>query len=297
MSKVVKKRKAPKKKESTVESFINGLKVLPHAIFFVMILNGLALASFVVPTGSMENEVMTGDFLFVNRFKYGPTTPQVVPLLNIPLPNYKFPGFWEPEVGDVIVFEYPGEMNEIENEEFIYFLKRCVATAGDEFQIINQKIFVNGEHVPDADNVKHLFPVNNSRTRFPLGNDWTLDNYGPIRIPKEGDEIVLTEDNFSQWAMFIRREGHNPVYNQLTGEITIDGEATNIYKVERNYCFGVGDNRHNSDDSRSWGFIPYENVVGTPMIVYWSWDTGIPFSKLIDKVLTTDFSRIGTLIN
>lgn len=290
-----KKKKKEKEPEKDKTNFFVSIF---HAIIFVLILNGLALASFVVPTGSMEDEVMTGDFLFVNRFKYGPTTPQIVPLLNITLPSYKFPGFWEPELGDVIVFVYPGDYNEIEDREFIYYLKRCVATAGDTLQIINGKVYVNDEHYPDPENVKYITQVPDNRpTRFPLNKRWTLDNYGPLAIPKIGDEIDLTPENINQWSMFITREGHKVVYNQLTKEILIDGEKTNKYTVERNYCFGIGDNRHNSDDSRSWGFIPYENVVGTPMVVYWSWDTGIPFSNFIDKILSTKLSRIGTIIN
>lgn len=313
MSKIsIASRNTKTKKKKKQKPKGNFFKTLPHAILFVMILNGLALASFVVPTGSMEDEVMTGDFLFVNRFKYGPTTPQIIPLLNIPLPNYHFPGFWEPESGDVIVFVYPGEYNEIENEDFIYFLKRCIATAGDTLQIINSKIYINGKHQPDPDKVKYITPVPDNRpARFPRNKNWTLDNYGPIVIPKAGDVIELNEDNINHWSMFITREGHKVVYNQLTKDILIDGEKVTSYKVERDYCFGMGDNRHNSDDSRSWGFIPYDNVVGTPMIVYWSWDTGIPFlgsSKdpitgkseglnIIKKLKSTNLSRIGTLID
>ena len=109
MSKMrLRKEVKPKKEENFIQSIINTIKILPQAILFVMIINGIAIASFVVPTGSMENEVMTGDFLFVNKFKYGPTTPQIIPILNIPLPYYKFPGFCEPVKSDLIVFVFSG---------------------------------------------------------------------------------------------------------------------------------------------------------------------------------------------
>lgn len=149
MSKMrLRKEVKPKKEENFIQSIINTIKILPQAILFVMIINGIAIASFVVPTGSMENEVMTGDFLFVNKFKYGPTTPQIIPILNIPLPYYKFPGFWEPEKGDVIVFVYPGDRDELESAEFQYYLKRCIATAGDVLEIKDKVVYVNGKKYP-----------------------------------------------------------------------------------------------------------------------------------------------------
>src|SRR5210317_1511694 len=97
-----KKTKKKKKENLTLgQQVISLVKTVLSAIVIVMIINGIAIASFVVPTPSMENTVMAGDFLFVNKFIYGPSTPQVVPFLNIPLPYYKFPGVKEPEKGDV----------------------------------------------------------------------------------------------------------------------------------------------------------------------------------------------------
>ena len=295
MSKMRLKKDIKKKDESFTQSVINTIKILPQAILFVMIINGIAIASFVVPTGSMENEVMTGDFLFVNKFKYGPTTPQVIPLINIPLPFYKFPGFWEPEKEDVIVFIYPGDRDEVEPSVFQYYLKRCIATAGDTLEIINKRVFVNGKEYPLPENGKFIPQAGDRRADFPFGTLWTTSNYGPIYIPKKGDEITVNLSNIRQWDAFIRREGHEISFDRQG--VYIDGKKTEKYKIERDYCFGMGDNRDNSQDSRSWGFIPYDNVVGTPIVVYWSWDTNQPLSNIISKLATTRFERIGTFID
>jgi signal peptidase I len=75
----------------------------------------------------------------------------------------------------------------------------------------------------------------------------------------------------------------------------IDGKATSSYTVQRDYCFGMGDNRDNSLDSRYWGFIPVQDVVGTPLIVYWSWDTNL--MNFIDKFKTLRPERFGKVIN
>lgn len=293
-----KKGKTQKKKMTPIESLWSWIKTIVGAIIVVMIINGAAIASFVVPTGSMEKTVMTGDFLFVNKFVYGPTTPQVIPIVNIPLPYLKLPGFWEPEKGDVIVFVYPGGREDVEPEEFQYYLKRCVATAGDTLQIINKKLMVNGElqELPEHgqfDPYAAVDPYDKFRT-FPKGKGWTKDNYGPIVIPGKDHKIKLSPGNIEAWRIFIMREGHEVRSDGKS--VFIDGKKTSEYTVERDYCFGMGDNRDHSSDSRYWGFVPVENVVGSPLIVYWSWDTNLPLAQIFDKIASTRLNRIGTII-
>ncbi len=291
----------PVKPESTVDTLVSWLKTIVGAIIVVMFINGVAVASFVVPTGSMERTVMTGDFLFVNKFLYGPTTPQIIPFLNIELPFIKFPGIRTPQKGDVIVFIYPGDRDEIKsiNKGFVYYLKRCVATAGDTLQIIDKKLFVNGKESIFPKEGQFIegkpFDAYEKLKTFPPGRGNTMDNYGPIVIPKKGDIINVNVENLREWNTFISREGHNVSSDGV--QVFVDGKATNKYKVERDYCFGMGDNRDNSEDSRVWGFVPFDNVVGTPMVVYWSWDTNMSFSSFGEKLSSIRMSRVGTLIH
>jgi signal peptidase I len=296
--KPAKDSKQKSKDETGGEKLWSWVKTIIGAIIVVTIINGLAVASFVVPTPSMEKTVMTGDFLFVNKFIYGPSTPQVIPFFNIPLSFIHFPAFREPQKGDVIVFIFPGNRDEVKSEEFQYYLKRCVAVAGDTLEVRNKHLFVN--HIEEFLAPNGFYdpevPVTPSEKweTFPYGKGYTRDNYGPIRIPKKGDIISLTMNNLHEWIVFIAREGH-----KLTSDgssIFIDGNLTQNYRVERDYCFGMGDNRDHSLDSRYWGFIPKENIVGTPVIVYWSWNTNLPLKQLIDKITSTRWSRIGTLI-
>jgi len=130
---------------------------------------------------------------------------------------------------------------------------------------------------------------------FPAGRGYTRDDYGPIRIPKQGDVIQLTAENFNEWAVFIGREGH-----EVNADLrTIDGKPATSYTVKRDYVFGMGDNRDNSLDSRFWGFIPEEDVVGTPMVVYWSLPVETPDGRkltLTQRLKNIRWSRIGTII-
>lgn len=282
--------------ETLGEAILSWVKTILGAILIVMVINGVLVASFVVPTGSMEDTVLTGDFLFVNKFIYGPSTPQIIPFVNIPLPYLRFPGIREPERGDVIVFVFPGNRNEIEPEEFQYYLKRCIATAGDTVALRNKEVYINGvkTEFPEHSKVDRYSGQNLSdpSSTFPPGRGFTRDNYGPLVVPKEGDVIKLSVDNFQEWRTFIAREGHE--VGIKGSRIMIDGEPATEYIVERDYCFGLGDNRDHSLDSRYWGFIPYENVVGTPLIVYWSWNTNA--ASFFSKFSTIRFNRLFTVI-
>jgi len=264
-----------------------------------LVLNSFVLASFEVPTGSMENEIMTGDFLLVNKFVFGGTTPKTIPFTTQRIPSFGLPAFWRVERGDVIVFSFPGNRDEVEPPEFAYYLKRCVGIAGDTVQVRDKVVYVNGKMAPVPRNVKFV----NNFTKpqgyaepkiFPRGSAFNEDNYGPIVIPKKGDVVALTPDNFYAWEIFMRREGHTA--SMRNGVTSVDGVEVKNYTVGRDYVFGMGDNRDNSLDGRFWGFIPEESVVGTPLIVYWSWDPDLPLFDLKDKLASVRLTRIGTLV-
>ena len=284
-------------KKSAFQAWLKEMGIVFGAF---LILNSFVLASFEVPTGSMENEIMTGDFLLVNKFIFGGTTPRTIPFTNTKIPSFKLPALWNVERGDIIVFVFPGMRDEVEPSEFAYYLKRCVAVAGDTLRVVDRVVYVNGQPAPIPRNVK----FNSSITKppdyadpriFPKRSPFNEDNYGPIVIPKAGEVVALNPGNFERWDTFIKREGHSA--EMQNGKILIDGKAAESYTVSRNYVFGMGDNRDNSLDSRFWGFIPVESVVGTPLIVYWSWDPDINLFDIGRKLSTVRFNRFGTLVN
>jgi signal peptidase I len=280
------------------------LKDLVKDVVFVLVsfffLNSFVLASFEVPTGSMENEIMAGDFLFVNKFLYGGTTPRTIPFTNIRLPWFRVPSIRGVERGDVIVFEFPGQRDEVQSQEFMFYLKRAVALSGDTVQIVNRVLYVNGSPAQLPRNLKFnssqmLPPTIPDPRIFPRGERFNEDNWGPVVVPSRGDVIELTPESFGRWKTFIGREGHAALLDR-NGSILVDGVPTARYVVEQSYIFGMGDNRDNSLDGRFWGFIPEENIVGTPMIVYWSWDPEVPLANFLTKVQTIRFGRLGQII-
>lgn len=290
------KQEQPKTLQERILAFLKEAGIIFGAF---LVLNSFVIASFVVPTGSMENEVMTGDFLFVNKFIYGGTSPRNIPLTNVRLPWFRLPALKQVERGDVIVFEFPGMRDELESPEFQFYLKRCMALPGDTLKVIDRVVYVNGTMAPIPRNIRfdshYIQPAGIVNPQiFPPGAPWNEDNYGPLVIPYEGMQIPISRENFERWYTFIRREGNT--IDLRGSNVYINNQPATSYTVKRDYLFGMGDHRDNSLDGRFWGFIPKENLVGTPLIVYWSWDTDLPLYNIFGKLGSVRLGRIGTVI-
>ncbi len=275
-------------------------KVVLVTLLIALFLKTFVVEAFRIPSGSMENTLLVGDFLIVNKLAYGLRTPRYFPLTNVAMPVLTVPFLGHVHRGDVIVFEFPGAPDEVRPSENVNYVKRCVGLPGDTVRIVHGRVLVNDVDVkfpPYArPATEYFFPRNSRRYRlYPPGSTFSEFNYGPLVIPKRGDNIILDSNSIQRWKVFIEREGHT-VGEDDAQTIRIDGRPADHYTVERDYYFMMGDNRGNSLDSRFWGFVPEQNIIGEALVVYWSWDPELSVGSFVAKVNSIRWNRIGTLI-
>jgi signal peptidase I len=186
-------------------------------ILLLLFLTTTLVQAYVIPTGSMEDTLLIGDHLLVDKLAYAPPGP---------VSKYLLP-YTEVKRGDIIVFRYPVDISQT-------FVKRAIGVPGDRIRIINKEVYLNGVKVDEPYTYHKTDYIDSYRDNFP------------------GDPNVHVEQG---------------AYDMLT-QHAMNGEVV----VPPNSYFALGDNRDSSLDSRFWGFVPRENIIGKPLIVYWSYD-------------------------
>ena len=224
-----------------------------------------------VPTGSMQNTITIGDHLLVNKFIFAPG--QSLPFL----PQREI------RRGDIIVFKYPGNLWNPERDDrpdnkpiLTNYVKRVIGLPGDRISIDGRNVIVNGQVLPE-----HRIEAIDHNRKDPLQIVGA-----PPRKPNEPYDVYYRPDNNDKDYTY-------DVFNYAG-----DGKET---VVPENKYFVMGDNRDNSEDSRFWGFVPRDLVIGRAMFVYWSYDESAPttegaFGFVIDFFKNTRWSRTGTLV-
>lgn len=298
------RKKSSSPKDHTAKfpkSLFENIKSIFSTVVLVLLITSAVVEGSLVPTPSMESTIQVGDRLLINKFIFGASTPSYIPFTDVELPYFRLPAFREPERNEILVFRFPGNLNQLKDDKVEFWVKRCIGIPGDVVEIRNKVIFVNGEEFPIPPNIRYKNqPIKKKGSRnlsiFPRGSNWNEDNYGPLTVPQKGDKVELSIENIEQWRTLINREYGREVVSLIGKEIFIDGVKKNSYEVKEDYYFMVGDNRDDSSDSRFWGFVPRENVVGTPLIIFWSWDSDIPFYNVIDKLGSVRFDRLAKIV-
>jgi signal peptidase I len=390
------KDKTPKKKKSVTREWFDSIL---FAVIAASLIRWLLFEPFQIPTSSMENSLLVGDFLFVSKIHYGARstkTPLQIPLTHqmvwgtdstksyldwIELPQFRLPGFSSIKRNDVIVFNYPAEEQHPSDLRTNY-IKRCVAIAGDELEIKDRVVYVNGnamdfhiqsqhkylviasellkadtfyelgipidnqtgavqptpynynqyndlrssmnsllengnttfegaekykgqdvypyimdlsqeeveklkkypklflDMIVSIDAQDNLFPTNRDYINWDLKEtganssefDWKLDNFGSLKIPNEGWKMPVTPQNLALYGKYIKDYEGNDNVEISNGKLILDGNELSEYVFKQNYYFMMGDNRHSSADSRFWGFVPEDHIVGKATMVFMSID-------------------------
>lgn len=287
--------------KSPLRRFLDFLKNLLFAAVAALLIKTFLIETSRVPTGSMEKTILIGDFLFVNKFIYGSSSPRNIPFTNIELPYFQLPAIREPEAGDIVVFEYPGDRDELKPREILNYVKRCIGTPGDTILIDRKVVFRNSKEAvrpPKIQyNANYFIPEGvPQQDIFPKGSGWNKDNYGPYVIPKRGDTIQLSISNVEWWRTIIDREFERKVVDVRNDKVYIDGNDVEYYVIKNDYYFMMGDNRDDSADSRFWGLVPRNKIIGEALMIYWSWNPNIPFSEFFKLLGSIRFNRIAMIV-
>jgi len=289
-----------KTSKEKVKDFISSISFALIAAFFIIT---FFIQNTRIPTGSMEDTILVGDFVLVNKFIYGSSSPRYIPFTDIALPYFTLPALREPKVNDIVVFEYPGEKDRLfARERGVNYVKRCIGTPGDTIKIINRVVFINGKEFRRPVHIKYLDyysrPANVIEPRiFPKGAPWNEDNYGPLVVPKKNSSIELNLSNIEQWKTIINREFGKEVVKVENNIIYIDGKPASKYTFKKDYYFMMGDNRDDSLDSRFWGFVARDTIIGEAFITLFSWNRNIPFTQIFKLIGSIRPDRILKLLH
>ena len=356
----------PPAHERTKDAVQEWSEAIGFAVIAATLIRWLIMEAYTIPTPSMENSLLVGDFLFVSKFHYGtrtPMTPLQVPLTHqkiwftdipsyiksVQLPQYRLPGISHVKREDVVVFNVPPRWL---NEGIDYpvdlktnYIKRCVGVAGDVLEIRDKQVFANGvalknpprmrfsykvvtkEYIsdknleklgidqddvgyvtqPEQTKVEYMLHLDSAKVAelksvpyiisvdpFPAqtGRDpdifsksryapWNRDNFGPLTIPKEGMTIQVNDSTLALYGETIVSYDHAKDAKIESGKLYVDGKEQTSYTFNQNYYFMMGDNRHDSLDSRFWGFVPEDHIVGKAFFIWLSLDKNAGFFNKI----------------
>ena len=239
-------------------------------------------SSFKIPSDSMEPELTIGDNILVLKPTIGPRVFNLfASMRNEQTEIYRIPGIKKIQRNDILVFNFPhpNSWNKIEMHILKYYIKRCVGLPSDTLSIQNGFFHVKGIETSLGnmesqnkiatteqfeDGIFHSFP-------FDSIISWNIKDFGPLYIPGKGDSITLNQTNCRLYRKLIEWEQQGSVqYKDST--IFLNGTPINGYRFQKNYYFMAGDNGMNSQDSRYWGLLPEEYIVGKAWIIWKSVD-------------------------
>jgi len=208
----------PEKKKETPMEFISSMAAVLVTGLFIITFN---IQAFEIPSSSMENTLLIGDHVFVDRITVAP------PTYWAPFEHYR-----QIRHDDIVVFLSPQTPG-------LYVVKRVIGVPGDKLHLRDGVVYRNGEPLTEPYVIHKVRDYNPYRDNFPavpaiqasaqVSPEWPVQ----VGVLKQGEDLVVPPDSY----------------------------------------FGMGDNRDESYDSRYWGFIPRENIIGRPMFVYWSFET------------------------
>ncbi len=288
-----------------LKTLFNLLYWLLMSAFGLALLYGIGsvfcFASFRVPSDSMEPALKEGDHILVEKFTMGARLFDLRPAFDKErFTIRRTPALGKVKRNDMLVFNfpYPERQDSIGFDVMLYYVKRCIALPGDTLEIRNSHYRVRGVdghigNVTSQDNIENLFVSGRYKDSgiftpcypFTATHDWNIRELGPYFIPQEGSTISMNHANYLLYKPVIEWEQQQKLREVNDSTFTLGGEQIASYTFLKNYYFVSGDKMENSRDSRYWGVVPEEYIVGR---VWGIW-------KSIDRWGDMRWERIGEI--
>ncbi len=275
------------------------------ALVAALALRAFVAEAFRIPTPSMEQNLLVGDYVLVSKLHYGAV-----------------PGLREVRRGDVVVFHHPAAGGPVADRR--PYVKRVVGLPGDTVWGIGKEVLVNGEPLPLGPGQQHDWlvvarpdsalipealaehgpvqrrgtgvwgvrttaagagairalpaveavapaPAERERRLFPPGSRGTRDDFGPLAVPAAGVPVPITPQSWPALRETLERHEGRRARRRADGRFEVDGALADRVTFRQDYFFVLGDNRDASSDSRHWGFVPRDHLIGKAVLVYFSW--------------------------
>ncbi len=276
-----------------IRILMNTLLLILFAFVILKLSNRLLFESYRIAEDEMSPTLFKNDFILIEKFS-ALKFLQSSSLYKAPSPD------------DLLFFRYP-------LDEKRYFIKRCIALPGQTVEVRNGAVLIDGEPEGILTREEGVImlpgmtsPFETFRVKTDSGKSFSIlqipdmvvpvDNYGPVKIPRKGERVVFPFHNEDEWLAYVKLiqfENHTFSRKPGSNEVYIDGKVALDYVVAHDYYFVLGDNRDKNQDSRDWGFLAGDNIIGRPSTIYFSWRPEVVSNLFWSKIRR---GRIGKVV-
>ncbi|MFH2142243.1 MAG: signal peptidase I [Bacteroidota bacterium] len=345
-----KEKKKNKKPNKPLKKWI---KAVLFAFIIALFIRGFVTESHKFNTGNFGNTLQSGDYILINKLRFGARCP--ITLISLPffkniysdiiqLPYFRLPGFDKLSPNDLIVFNSPEE-NDPPVDKKTLLIKRIAGCPGDTVFIDNKTVFINGQD-NDTDKKHLLFKyriitdgteiTDEQKNKYKLSegemiadmgiydfsmnpniydsllneknisnlrvlkdfqgeniweifpkcafHKWNKDYFGPVIIPYKGLNVQIDIKNVQLYKKIIDVYEENDFYTELD-KVFINGQEASEYTIKKDYYFVLDDNRDYAKDSRYWGFLPEDHIIGTASLIWFNMDKWkISWNRVLKKL-------------